>query len=99
RGHARSRRAPLLLADPTPETAFRGPDPAEIDPRGGEAESRAPLLDTHDDGVFHVPAVQRMRMADHDAAGRGGGHGHQSLEAQLGSHRQAYGLFGYHVAP
>src|SRR5262249_13229681 len=99
RERAESRRGVLLLSDPTPVNTTRGADPTEIEPQGGEADRRAHLLDAHHDRVFHVAAVQRVRMADHDAAGRGGGHGHQSLEAHLGPHRHAEGLVVYHVAP
>ena len=94
-----SRRGVILLADPTRVDAAGCADPTEIEAQRGKTKPRAHFLDAHDDRIFHVAAVQWMRVADHDPGRRGCGQGEASFEAQIGSCCQAHGLFGYHVPP
>ena len=70
---------------------------AEVEAQSGQPEPGAHLLDADDDGVVHVPAVERMGMADDDTGGRPGGDRQPALEGDVGSHRQRRGLFEYHA--
>ena len=92
-------RGVVLLTDSSRVNPAGRADPPEIEAQSGKAKTSAHFLDAHDDRIFHVAAVQWMGMADHDSRRSRRGQGEASFEAQIGSYRQAYGLFGYHVPP
>ena len=99
RHHVESRRGVVLLADPAPVSSAGSADPPEIEAQRRQTSGGAHLLNTYDDRIFHVAAVQRVGMANDDTGSRGRGHSEERLEAQIGRNGHAYRLFGYHVPP
>ena len=87
----------VLLTAALVERAGRGADAAEIEPECREPRLLAHFGRTDHDRVFHVAAVERMRVTQSDPAPRADRDCQPGAEGDTGRDGKGHESLGYHV--